>query len=93
MLKPITFALTLAASPLTAETDVCAQAGSLAAKIMEARQVGVPVSAVISIFEDDNMTAIILAAYQTPRFSSDEYQQRAIADFRNEIEVICYETQ
>ena len=91
MLKAITLALTLVATPLAAGTVDCAQAGIMAGKLMQARQVGVPVSKVIEIFDDDAMTAIILAAYQVPRFSTDEYQQRAVADFRNEVEVMCYE--
>ena len=91
MLKAITLALTLVATPLAAEADACSQMGTMAAKIMEVRQIGVAVSKVIEIFDDDAMTAIILAAYQVPRFSTDEYQQRAIADFRNEVEVMCYE--
>jgi hypothetical protein len=93
MLKPIILALTLLATPLAAETedDHCKQLGVMAAKIMESRQVGVPLSNMMSIAADNELLkAMILSAYQSSRFSTDAYRQEAITDFRNEVEVMCY---
>jgi hypothetical protein len=93
MLKPIILALTLLATPLAAETEghPCEMLGGLAAQIMEARQVGVPLSDMMRISADSELIqALTISAYQSPRFSTDAYRQEAITDFRNEVEVMCY---
>jgi hypothetical protein len=35
-------------------------------------------------------TLAVMAAYAVPRFSTDEAQARAVADFRNDVELACY---
>lgn len=93
MLKPIILALTLLATPLAAETEAhhCEQMGVIAAKIMESRQVGVPMSNMMKIVSDnDLLKTLTITAYQSPRFRTDAYRQKAITDFRNEVEVLCY---
>jgi len=91
MLKATLTALVVTATPLTAETDHCKQMGDMAAQIMEAREVGVPLSSMMDIAADnDLLKALILSAYQVPRFSTGDYRQEAITDFRNEVEVMCY---
>lgn len=93
MLKPIILTLTLLATPLAAETedDNCKQLGVLAARIMEARQVGVPLSDMMEIVKgNDLLQALTIAAYQSSRFNTDAYRQEAITDFRNKVEVACY---
>ena len=93
MLKPIILALTLLATPLAAETEEhpCETLGGLAALIMEARQLGAPLSEMMRIAADNELLkALTITAYQSPRFSTDSYRQEAIKDFRNEIEVMCY---
>lgn len=99
MLKTIATIVTLAATPLAAEsdsvisseTDHCKQMGGMAAQIMEARQAGVTLSKTIEIVSpDDLLEALALAAYQVPRWRTPENQRMAVIDFRNEVEVMCY---
>lgn len=98
MLKTIITTITLAiATPLAAETDVpatCKDLGQLAESIMEARQSGVTLSRSMEVAEGSDFTqALVLAAYQTPRFNTDEYQRESITDFRNAVELACFEAQ
>lgn len=92
MLKPLILSLALLATPLTAETeDVCANMGDAAEAIMSLRQNGYPISDLMDKFGDSNLfRAIILSAYEKPRFSTDEYKQESVRDFRNEVETLCY---
>lgn len=95
MLKQTILALTLLATPLAAETEVdrCKLIGGIAAQIMESRQLGIPLSDTMNIVNDiDILKTMTITAYQSPRFSSDSYRQEAIKDFRNEVEVMCYNT-
>jgi hypothetical protein len=58
---------------------------------MEYRQKGASVGNLMKIAkESELLRAIILAAYQVPRFSTEEYQQQAVADFGNEVMFVCY---
>jgi len=33
---------------------------------------------------------LVIAAYETPRFSTEGYKQQAIEDFANEVMMVCY---
>jgi hypothetical protein len=94
MLKAITAATILitTTAPLAAETDPCEQLGQVAATVMEARQAGVPLSTVMDIMDSDLGQALALDAYNQPRYRVEENQLRAIEDFRNEVERVCYGT-
>jgi len=83
MLKTIAVTLALITTPLTAETeDPCPMLGELAASIMENRQVGTPISDMMAVAPDNDLvTSIVLQAYQEPRYSTEEYRQRAVDDF------------
>mgnify|MGYP000040441913 FL=1 len=93
MLKAITLALTLVATPLAAETkDTCLSVGTLATSVMQARQAGVDLGRAMEIAGDSSsIQAMVLMAYGEPRFSTDEYQQNAVADFANTWMLSCYE--
>lgn len=96
MLKQTAFALVLLATPLTAETaDPCHAIGELASTIMTHRQNGLPASVMIrAVSEHDGnelATAMILQAYGQPRMSHPDNQRRSIQDFRNGMEVACYD--
>lgn len=93
MLKTIAIATSiLVATPLAAETDHCEKLGEVAATIMKARQSGLPLSTVMGIMENDLGKTIALDAYEQPRYRVEENQLRAIEDFRNEVERLCYGT-
>jgi hypothetical protein len=84
---------------------LCTLIGGLSASVMKNRQNEMPMSEVIgrlqafsAIAEPDNsgiseelMLAMIMAAYKQPAFTSPERQENAIAAFRNEVELQCFE--
>jgi hypothetical protein len=74
------------------EQNVCESMGELAYMVMELRQEGVPMSQTMQISDSDLVKAIIVEAYDYPRFSTQEYKEKAADDFRNEVEVECYKT-
>lgn len=90
-------ALTLAAStpePSMVER-VCAQKASIARTVMEGRQEGFPVEEALEIARTAPEVAReywreqVLAAYDLPRYSSAQYQRRAVEDFGNEAFMDC----
>ena len=86
----------LAASATTWANDPgsCENTGIIAAKIMEARQVGIPISKLLQVAEGSKTTeAMVHQAFDVSRFQTDEYQQRAIRDFREKWEVTCYKVE
>ena len=95
MLKRIITAATIlvaTTAPLAAETDECVTLGDTAAALMEARQAGVPMSETMSYTNGNEfLEALTVAAYSVSRFTTDRYRQGAVTDFRNEVEMICYE--
>jgi len=81
------------ATPTIAEEEeqhICETLGDVAYKVMELRQGGVPMSTVMQISDSELVQAIIVDAYDQPRFSTDSYKQNAMNDFRNYVEVECY---
>lgn len=89
LLTSIALALTLAAS---AQADQCQDAGDLAEAVMTARQNGAPISQLMEIANGQEIIVkMVLMAYGEPRYSTDQFQSRAIEDFRNLWEVGCYQ--
>lgn len=85
----IALALTLATS---AQADKCQDAGDLAESVMTARQNGTPISRLMEIANGQEVIVkMVLMAYGKPRYSTDEFQSRAIEDFRNLWEIGCYQ--
>ena len=88
------------ANPAAAQTAdsllICPATGELAQTIMTNRQNGVSMSTHVANILPKDETAralimgIITAAYDVPRFSAPDNQRRAIEDFRNEMEVVCF---
>lgn len=69
--------------------EECKLYGRLAAKLMQARQAGVPISQVIELIASERHE-LVFAAYELPRASTEEYRRRAIEDFENDIYVECF---
>ena len=85
----IAFTLALATS---AQADQCQDAGDLAEAVMTARQNGAPISQLMEIANGQEIIVkMVLMAYGEPRYSTDQFQSRAIEDFRNLWEVGCYQ--
>jgi hypothetical protein len=81
---------TIASAQEPTGQQLCASFGDLAETIMQNRQNGVPMSKMMDATDLELARAIILDAYKLPRFSSEDYQEKQTADFRNEVELECY---
>ena len=86
-------ASTTAVEPIPIE--FCIGIGNTSQAIMEARQMEVPISEVMSIFPDQDANdqfyrEVIIEAYEEPAYLSSEAQQRAISRFRNTWETECF---
>lgn len=81
-----------AASKGPTPDQMCELAGSWAGVVMRARQLGHPMSRQIEMMASapGGSRAGVIAAYEIPRFSSPGMQEKAVQDFRNEIELDCY---
>lgn len=89
----ITAAIIALTSPAWAEEpkDTCLSLGELAQTMMEHRQAGTSISTLMPHLNGNKAaTSMLVSAYEEPRYSSDEYQTRAIQDFRNDWETACY---
>lgn len=74
----------------------CKPFGELAATIMEGRQVGVPMSKMMELGDDDETIqgiagSMVIEAYKRPRMSVDENQRKMTRDFENEMFLSCIE--
>lgn len=91
-------ALAASAAPSASETadGFCPAYGSLASEIMTGRQAGIVMSKMMTHLKQDDPTtdkliaSLIRSAYAVPRFSTEEYRERAALDFQNENELACY---
>ena len=73
-----------------ADDDFCEQLTKLAGVVMESRQVGVTILELKEILEEDPIAMdLAVLAYQYPRYRSEEFQQEAIDEFRNEVYLVC----
>lgn len=91
-MKNLIIAAAAALTLTCAQAQDCKVIGDLAETIMKARQTGVTLSEIISLPTATTLgKRMAIDAYKRPRFSTDEFQQSAITDFRAEWEVACYE--
>lgn len=99
-LKHIAICVALMATPASSgtATEMCAALGTMAEKIMTARQNEVPLSISLSITEGVEepfktlATSVILDAYRLPGYESLSLQRQAVKNFRNRWEVRCIES-
>jgi hypothetical protein len=71
----------------------CTHYGSIAKSIMSMRQMGVPMSSLMTspaAADSKPIQAIIMLAYDTPRYQSERIKEETIQDFRNKIEAECF---
>ena len=93
MLKKIIIIFAMASSATLAKADphYCEKVGNLAEWVMKARQSNMPMSQIMKEVGDDGLAlAIVRDAYSVPRFLSSEWIDNAIMDFRNDAELVCY---
>ncbi len=73
------------------ERATCKDIGRVAEQIMEARQMGVAMDKVVDIVgSHELMVVIVMDAYEQPRFSTEDYVTKAVADFKNRWLLNCY---
>lgn len=82
----------VAATGAAAETkqETCTLIGEIAAVIMEKRQDGVDMSRLMEIADTELVQRMVIFAYDTPRYSSEDYKRSAVQDFANEAMGVCY---
>lgn len=86
-------ALPLSAQALQPEgPGDCVAMEGLARVTMENRLLGIPVSKMMEIVEDEELgQAIVLDAYKRPGYTSPKIQQQAIRQFANLWATACYD--
>jgi len=90
-----TIAITLASTAALAEDNsLCPKIGEVAETIMRGRQNGVAMSTMMNMADDNDVKGLVQSlikmAFETPRYSSQEYRLEAEQDFRAKVEGICY---
>lgn len=75
--------------------DACKNLGEIAAGIMNYRQSGKPLHEMMERATSTNnqlLKSIVIEAYERPIFPDAEGRTRTIADFRNDVELVCYKS-
>ncbi|MER9624023.1 hypothetical protein NKI98_21760 [Mesorhizobium sp. M0222] len=94
----VTLCAGMTAHPVLAMStdEACAQMAGAAESVMKARQNGIALQKVLEVANNpqyasgkDGFRAIIMMAYGKPRFNTEENKQRAIDDFRDEVQLYC----
>lgn len=88
----------LAGNALADDTETgCHELGEMSKSVMLARQAGVPISKVLDTAKRNSpdpvvlqlLKAIIIEAYEKPRFDTEAIKERVISEFGNSVEVAC----
>ena len=80
-------------STAQADTEKCTFISESAELIMQLRQSNAPIADVLKITEDfEVLLELVIKAYETPRYNSEEYKDNAIIDFSNLAMVSCLQS-
>lgn len=102
MILTATFVVPLMALAEETTEELCGPYAEMARGIMTARQNGVPMDQLFSLFADavkahpetgDLVRTSIMAAYEVPRWNTQENQQAAVIDYGNEVMMMCMKAQ
>ena len=93
MMNKLLILIAALSAPVMAEQASCEQLGGTAELIMKHRQANKPMNQIMTIVKQHApaLSVLVIQAYKEPLYSSESYKQKAIAEFRNDIELICYE--
>jgi len=68
----------------------CESISKLGATVMSARQAGVPMSKMLPLMKGNSVGEdMVIAAYETPKFSTKEYRVKAEMEFEDEWYLQC----
>jgi len=91
-----TSALAQTAPPAPDETkkmtwrERCDALSELAGSIMDAHQLGVPMSKAMKAADSDPLTEkMVIAAYEKPRYSTEKMKRQETAEFRDTVYLMC----
>lgn len=71
--------------------ELCREISNLAESIMSNRQSGASMVQMMDIADGNGLAqSLVAAAYEEPRYSTPQYQQEAISDFRDQAYLECY---
>lgn len=71
----------------------CAVLADLAEVIMESRQIGVPLGEALALAGGNELIeAVVMSAWERPRFSVPENQQREAEEFRDNWHLACLQS-
>jgi hypothetical protein len=81
-----------------ADDVFCQQLGELAKGVMHNRQIGVNMSDMMKVAnrgrpEDSVLRDLVIMAYGTPQYSTDEMQASVVQEFANKVQLSCYTAQ
>jgi len=74
--------------------DRCKMDAQVAASVMKGRQKGVPMAEMMDVVTKNTTNeaaaeALVIAAYERPRYGSNEMRQRSVEDFHNDFYLAC----
>lgn len=81
-------------SPTNDKQALCTSIQQFAETVMSGRQNGTPMAGMLNNIEaspdvKDTMTQIIIAAYEKPRYMSEDMKRQSIEDFRDDTFLSC----
>lgn len=87
----------IAATPVFSSEALCTKKSEFAAAAMTARQAGIPLSKLLSVIGEDDMSAeteaemkgFAVEAYKENAWRTEELQERAITEFSNKVMLDC----
>lgn len=88
----IVFAVTISSAQAS---EICDAQSKLANTIMEARQNGMPMRQMMNIVGNDGDEStklsriLVKAAYEVPRYHSEDMKARTATEFSNEVYLMC----
>ena len=88
-LTALTLAILMALST-TASADRCKGVADLAEAMMNARQEGVPMQAVMAGATTPIHEIMVVEAYEAPRYTTKEFQKRETQNFSDKWYMSCY---
>lgn len=75
---------------ISASLATCQPISEFAKELMDARQAGVPLAQALTVARHNaTMEALIVSAYRKPRYSTEDYRERAAVEFANATLVTC----